>query len=190
MPEERPTFLKDLRLFILLGVTAIVLLIFLGDDRAGLESALGRIRSFQEKLIQAKDTVRKNRDVLLPLREKVLDPTLLAEKSLRTVIKEATESVGISRNLEAINPGEDRKNGTLKARVVIRNVPLRKIVEFIVTLKNLSAGIRDTDASLRMQGYNVDRWRIDLTLEAPPGIKRTLAKKAATKEKTDDTRTE
>ena len=119
----------------------------------------------------------------------MLNPTLLAEKSLRTVVMEACEKVGISRNLEAVNPGEDRKKGILRARVVIRGVALRKIVEFIVQLKNFSAGIRDTDASLRMMGYNVDRWRLDLTLEAPPGIRPRATKSSGiakdSKEKAD-----
>jgi len=171
VPEERPTLVKDLRLYILLGVVAVVLLIFLADEHAGLEDTRARIRSFEDKVLKARDTIRFNRDVLLPPREKVLNPSLLAEKSLRTVVMEACEKVGISGNLEAVNPGEDRKKGILRARVVIRGVELRKIVGFIVHLKNCSAGIRDTDASLRMMGYNLDRWRLDITLEAPPGVR-------------------
>ena len=164
---ERPTFARDAHLFVALGVTALFLLIFLHGERASLSESEEKIAGFEEKLLQAKQTIRENRHLLIPSEEKILNPALLREKSLRTVVKEATEKAGISRSLEAVNPSEDKKGGIVRARVSLGNLDLRKIVEFIVSLKNLSAGIRDTEAIMRMQGYNVDRWRLELTLEAP-----------------------
>jgi hypothetical protein len=179
--SERSTLARDLRLFALLGVTAIALLILLAGERAGLDELRAKVQTVEERLLEAKKTVRENRDVLLPPEERAGNPFLLAEKSLRTVVMEASEKVGISRNLEAINPSEDKKNRLVKAQVTLQRVPLRKIVAFIVHLKSLSAGIRDTDATMRMLGYNVDSWKVDLSLEAPRGIARPKAAHAQTK---------
>ncbi len=176
---ERPTLLRDMRLFVLLGATAVMLLFFLFDEQAAVEDYTAKIESLEEKLGQAKKTIQENPHILLPTKQKVLNPTLLAEKSLRTVVSEATEKLGISRNIDAIDPSEDKKHGIVKARVSLRDVPIRKIVEFIVHVRNLSAGIRDVGATMRMQGYNRDSWRIDLTLEAPCGTaSRTNARNA------------
>jgi hypothetical protein len=158
-----------MRLFALLGATAVVLLFFLIDEQTALQDCTTKIASLGEKLAQAKKTIAENQHILLPTKQKIGNPTLLAEKSLRAVVNEATEKVGISRNLEAINPSEDKKNDTVKARVSLKSVPIRKIVELLVHLRNLSAGIRDVNATMRMQGYNTDSWRIELTLEAPRG---------------------
>jgi hypothetical protein len=169
----------DIRLFALLAATALVLLFFLVDEQADLKDRTGKITSLEQKLAQAKETIEQNQHILLPAKQEVRNPGLLAEKSLRTVVSETTEQLGISGNIEAINPSEDKKNNTLRARVSLRSIPIRKIVAFIVHVRNLSAGIRDVEATMRMQGYNTDSWRIDLTLEAPRGA---LAK-ATTDEK-------
>jgi hypothetical protein len=127
------------------------------------------VDSLGEKLAQAKKTIADNQHILLPTKQKIGNPRLLVAKSLRAVVSEATEKVGISRNIEAINPSEDKKIGTVKARISLKSVPIRKVVEFLVHLRNLSAGIRDVNATMRMEGYNTDSWRIDITLEAPRG---------------------
>ena len=165
----RPTFLHDLRLFFLLGVTAIILGLFLMAERASLREARIKIGVFEGKLLEAKQTVRNHVHLLVPSGPAVRNPTLLAEKSLRTLVTEATEKVGISRNLESVNPAEDPKEHRVSARVSLRDVRLREIVEFIVSLKNLSAGILDREAMMTMRGRNIDSWRLTLTLEAPMG---------------------
>ena len=111
----------------------------------------------------------RHQDVLLPPKERILNPKLLAEKSLMAVVMEAAEKIGIAANLESLDPSEDKKAGLSKARVTLRDVSLRRIVEFLVALKGLSAGIRDNEATLRMQGHNQDAWRLEVMLEAPLG---------------------
>lgn len=166
-PTTRPTFRRDLRLFLLLGLTAAFLGAFLMAEQASLREAKGKITLLEGKLLGAKETVRKHPHLLATSGPKVLNSTLLAEKSLRTLVMEATEAVGISRNLESVNPTEDSKQRLVSAKVSLRNVPLRKIVEFIVALRKHSAGIRDRDAMMTMQGHSVDSWRIQLTIQAP-----------------------
>ena len=166
-PTTRPTFRRDLRLFLLLGLTAIFLGVFLLAEHASLREATGKITLLESKLLEAKETVRAHPHLLAASRPRVVNSTLLAEKSLRTLVMEATEEVGISRNLESINPTEDPKQRLVSAKVSLREVPLRKIVEFLVALRKQSPGIRDRDAMMTMQGYNVDSWRIQLTIQAP-----------------------
>ena len=163
------TLIRDLRLFIFLTIAAAALVILYLDERKGLDLNEARAQDFEERLVHARDIVRQNADLLIPVREKILNPMILAEKSLRTVVMEAAEQTGIAPNLESIDPSEDKKMGVYRARLSLGNVPVRQIVAFIVALKNVSAGIHDTEATMRMQGYNQDVWRLDLTIEAPLG---------------------
>ncbi len=165
--NERPTLLRDLRLLVFLALGGAVLFLLLLDERAKLRAYRAKIASFEEKLLAAKEIIREHRDVLLPKPRHISSPTLLAEKSLRTVITETLEKLGIVRNVESIDPRQDAKKGILSARVSLRNMPLRRIVDFIVALKSLGAGIVDREALMRMEGYNRDLWRLDLVLEAP-----------------------
>ena len=82
---------------------------------------------------------------------------------------EAAERIGIAPNIESLDPSEDKKASLCRARVALKDVSLRQVVEFLVALKGLSAGIRDNEATLRMQGYNQDLWRLEVMLEAPLG---------------------
>ncbi len=165
--NERPTLGKDLRLFALLAVTAAALVFFLMDERAARTEHEARIAELESRVREAGDIVREYRDVLLPPKELIRNPRLLAEKSLMTVVMEAAQKIGIAPNLESVDPSEDKKSNVVKARVALKDVRMQQIVEFLVALKSLSAGIRDNDATMRMQSYNVDSWRLELTLEAP-----------------------
>lgn len=166
-PTERPTLIRDVRLFLLLALAAAALSILLLDERSRLRDYEVQIGTFEKKLLEANETVRRHRHVLLPARRRIRNPGLLAQRSLRTVIKEATESAGVTPCLESVDPVEDTREKVARARVSLRGIPLRSIVELIVALRNLSAGIEDREATMRMQGHNVDSWRLDLTLEAP-----------------------
>ncbi len=168
-PTERPTFGRDLRLFALLAATAAALALFLLDERAVRTEQEAKIADIESRIGEAHDVVREHQDVLLPPKEKILNPKLLAEKSLMAVVMEAAERIGIAPNLESLDPSEDKKANLCKARVALKDVSLRQIVEFLVALKGLSAGIRDNEATLRMQGYNQDVWRLEVMLEAPLG---------------------
>jgi len=167
--EDRPTLARDLRLLALLGLFVLVLLILLADERSGLSETHRRIGLISERLAAARATIQQDRDLLLPPLTRVHDPHLLSRKSMLTLIKEATEKVGIAEKLAVVNPGRDRKRGLLKAQVTLFGVTIREYVDFMLYLKNLSAGIEDGEAAMRMIGYNEDSWRISLTLTAPPG---------------------
>lgn len=165
--NERSTFGKDVRLFALFAVTGAALVLFLVDERAARTEHEAKIVEQEAKVREAGDLVREYRDILLPPKEKIENPKLLAEKSLMTLVMEAAEKIGIAPNLESVDPSEDKKASVVRARVALKDVNLRQIVEFLVALKGFSAGIRDNEATLRMQNYNVDSWRLEVTLEAP-----------------------
>ncbi len=165
--NERSTLGKDLRLFALLAATGVALLLLLLDERATRTEHEARIAELETKVRETRDLVREYRDILLPPKEKIENPKLLAEKSLMTLVMEAAEKIGIAPNLESVDPSEDKKAGVVRARVALKDVNLRQIVEFLVGLKGMSAGIRDNEATMRMQNYNADSWRLEVTLEAP-----------------------
>ncbi|MBN1421387.1 MAG: hypothetical protein JXP34_21620 [Planctomycetes bacterium] len=165
--SDRPSRARDVRLFLLLIVAAAALLVFLLDERSRLGETRLSVAHLEEKLAQARGTILTHREILLPPREKLRNPRLLAEKSLRTIVMEATAKLGIPRSLESIDPTEDKRTRSYRARLSLNGVTLRQVVEFILSLKGLSAGIRDSEGTLRMIGYNRDSWRLDLTLEAP-----------------------
>ncbi len=171
--EKRPTLKEDARMFVIMGIAALVLLVFLLSENAGLAENNKKAARFEKNLKEMKDTIRDNHELFFPAKERVTNKTLLRDKSLRTVVKDVAESVQIGGNLVAVNPGADRKKGTVKAKLSLRGVPVRKIVEFIVGLKNLGAGVQDSSATMRMVGYNVDNWRLDLGLEAPDPLAQT-----------------
>lgn len=168
---QKPTFSRDLRFYLLAAAAAMLLALFWLDEIQALKTCQGRITPLENKIINAKDIVTKHRDVLLPRKEKMDNPGLLAEKTLRTVVKETTEKVGIAQHLISIDPSDDIRSRVTRARVTLQKITIRQMVDFVSSLKGLSAGIRDTRATMRMEGYNVDRWFLDLTLEAPMGIK-------------------
>lgn len=167
--EEKPRYAlrSDARLLALIAIAVVVMLVLFLEERDALATNLRTIETSERNLREAKDLLAQHHEIFFPVVEKPTNIDLFRGKSLRTVIKECTEKAGITSNLVAVNPGEDRKNRLLKAKLSLRNITLRQAVEFIVALKNLSAGIRDSDATLRMNGYNVDRWSLDLELEAP-----------------------
>ncbi len=167
--KGRTTFARDVRFYLLAAAAAALLAVFWVDERNKLASYRSRIIPLEKKIINAKGIINTHRDVLLPRKVKIDNPTLLAEKTLRTVVKETTEKVGIGQHLISIDPSEDKKNGMTRARLTLQRITIRQLVEFVVALKNLSAGIRDTRATLRMEHYNTDRWHADLSLEAPLG---------------------
>ncbi len=161
------SLVKDLRLFAILGITALALGLLLLEERSGLADRRAKAEELESRLIEARQVIALYEDVLLPRRDALLHPELLSEKSLRTVVTETAEKMGIAGNLEGVDPTEDRRTGAGKARVILRGVSMRQVVQFILSLKNLSAGIMDTEAVLRMQGYNADTWRLELGIEAP-----------------------
>ena len=167
--EDRPTLARDLRLLALLGLFVLVLVILLAGERSGLAETRRRIGLISERLAAARATIRADRELLLPPLTRVHDPHLLSRKSMLTLVREATEKVGIAGKLAGVNPGRDRRRGLLKAQVTLFGVTIREYVAFMLHLKNLSCGIEDSRASMRMIGYNEDSWRISLTLTAPPG---------------------
>jgi hypothetical protein len=167
--NERPTLMKDVRLYALLAATAAALVFFLMDERAARTESEARIAELETRVREAGDIVREYREVLLPPKETIQNPKLLAEKSLMAVVMEAAEKKGIAPNLESVDPSEDKKTSVVRARVALKDVTLRQVVEFLLALKSLSAGIRDNESTLRMQGYNADSWRLEVTLEAPAG---------------------
>jgi hypothetical protein len=169
MAEDREplTPKSDGRLFFMLAGAALVLLVMLVAERSARAGTLAEISDMESKLCEAKNALRANGRLFFPWTERVTDRTLLAGKSLRSVVKEASGAAGIGGNLVSITPGEDRKKGMVHARVMLRGVPLNKITEFILNLRNLGAGIRDVEANLTMMGYNADRWQMDVMLEAP-----------------------
>lgn len=165
--SDRPSRARDVRLFLLLAAAAAGLLVLLLDERSRLKDTRTSIANLESKLAQARETVLDHQEILLPPREKLQNPKLLAEKSIRTLVMEATAKLGIPRSLESIDPTEDKRTRMYRARLSLNGVRLRQIVEFILSLKGLSAGIRDTEGTMRMISYNQDAWRLDLTLEAP-----------------------
>ena len=167
--ERKATFAGDLRLLAMLALFVLVLLILLAGEKSSLAERERRIGLISDRLEAARSTIRQHRDLLLPPLTRVHDPHLLARKSMLTLVKEATEEVGIAGKLAQVNPGMDKKRGVHKARVTLFGVTIGEYVRFMLHLKNLSAGIEDPEATMRMVGYNEDSWRISLTLTAPPG---------------------
>ena len=164
--KNPPSPAGDFRLFFFMGIGCLVLLVLLLNERAGLEEALNRGRALERRLEAAERIVESNKDVFAPFASRAA-AGLPKGKSLRTLVMDASEEVGISRNLEAIFPSVDTRKKVVRARVSFRGITLRNMVKFFVRLRNLSPLVRDREASLRMLGYNQDRWRLDVTLEAP-----------------------
>ncbi len=155
-----------MRLISLTCLASLVLFFFLLSEKTSFDEVVQRCRTLEKHLENARALLVKNKDLALPA-EMLPGANILANKSLRTILMEAAERTGIPGRLEGINPTVDKKKGLLKARVALRGVRLEEIVKFLLYLKNLSAGIMDREASMRMIGYNQDKWKLDLLLEAP-----------------------
>ncbi len=165
--RRSPGLYTDLRLFFLMGTGGLVLFILLLNERAGLEDSLARCRALEKRLERAERIVKTEKEVFAPLASRGREAGLPGGKSLRTLVMDASEKVGIARDLEAVFPSVDTRRRLLRARVSFRGITIREVVGFFVALRNLSSLVRDRAASLRMLGYNRDRWRLDVTLETP-----------------------
>ena len=164
--EAKRSITQDLRLILFLSITGVILFLFLLSEKSSLEQTILKCKTLEKHILNARSIVLKNKE-LLSSYNNLPGSDVLRKKSLRTILMEAAKEVGISGRLEAINPTTDKKKSILKARVALRGVKVEEIVKFLLYLKNLQAGIKDKEASMRMLGYNVDRWRLDLLLEAP-----------------------
>ncbi len=178
--KRQPSPAGDLRLFFLMGFGGLVLFFLLLNEKAGLEESLSRIRALEKRLERAERIVEAHKDVFAPLASRGRTGGLPEGTSLRTLVMDASEKVGIARNLEAIFPSVDTRKRVVRARVSFRGISMKDVVRFFVRLRNLSPLVRDRAASLKMLGYNQDRWRLEVTLEAPlpaPGPARGVPRK-------------
>ncbi len=145
----------------------MILFFLLLNEKAGLRDTLLRIRNLEKRLERAERIVEAHKEVFAPMVSRERAGGLPEGKSLRTLVMDASEKVGIARNLEAVFPSVDARKRVIRARVSFRGISMRDVVRFFVQLRNLSPFVRDRAASLKMLNYNQDKWRLDVTLEAP-----------------------
>jgi hypothetical protein len=142
-------------LALLAGILGIAYLLHAGEP-ARLDRS---IKTREAKLLSTKKYLAENYDALIGGKTQTSKQSLPDGKPLLTIIKESAAGVGLTDNLSAVIPEENRKLGEVTAKVVLRRIRLADLVNFLVYVRSKYPGVIDRQGQLRLaRRQQADNW--------------------------------